>query len=219
LASQSPDRGQPRSCTKDLSMYTLHHPFDALIDEGLLRLLLEFRAIFHCINHDNRTGCFLPNCTGTEPAAARILSSMILNSRVLLAVGPYTFPGTVEHKTAPLAAAWLVKQLPIRGALQHARWSGEAAWLPLGSAPQLVPENATAYPRPGQILLYAGTASEPELLIPYGACAFASKAGTLAGSPVITLDGSLEDLAALGSLLIAKGMQTLALNASTEEST
>jgi hypothetical protein len=144
---------------------------------------------------------------------------MIRKSRVSLSVGSYKFAGTVEHQMAPLAAAWLVKQLPMRGALQHARWSGEAAWLPLGGAPQLVPENATAYPRPGQILLYAGIASEAELLIPYGACKFASKAGTLAGSPVITLDGSLEDLAALGSLLIAKGMQTLTLSGcSTEES-
>lgn len=142
---------------------------------------------------------------------------MILNSRVLLAVGSYRFTGTVEHGTAPLAAAWLLKQFPLRGALQHARWSGEAAWLPLGDAPQLVPENATAHPRPGQILLYAGIASQAELLIPYGACAFASKAGTLAGSPVITLDGSLEDLVALGSLLIAKGTQNLSLNSCAAE--
>jgi Protein of unknown function (DUF3830) len=137
---------------------------------------------------------------------------MILNSRVLLTAGSYQFTGTVENKTAPLAAAWLLKQLPLEGALRHARWSGEAAWLPLSGVPQLAPENATAYPRPGQILLYAGIASEAELLIPYGACAFASKAGTLAGSPVITLDGPLEELVALGSLLIAKGMQTLTLN-------
>jgi hypothetical protein len=139
---------------------------------------------------------------------------MILNSRVLLTVGSYRFTGTVEHKTAPLATAWLIKQLPLSGALQHARWSGEAAWLPLSGVPQLAPENATAYPRPGQILLYAGIASGAELLIPYGACAFACKAGTLAGSPVITLDGSLEELAALGSLLITKGMQTLTLRSS-----
>lgn len=134
-----------------------------------------------------------------------------------MAVGSHTFPGTVEHETAPLAAAWLVKQFPLEGALQHACWSGEAAWLPLGGAPQLVPENATAHPRPGQILLYAGIASQAELLIPYGACAFASKAGTLAGSPVITLDGSLEDLVALGRLLITKGMQTLTLNSCRPE--
>jgi hypothetical protein len=144
---------------------------------------------------------------------------MILNSRVLLAVGSYRLPGTLEYETAPLAAAWLIQQFPLKGALQHACWSGEAAWLPLGRVPQLAPENATAHPRPGQILLYAGTASQAELLIPYGACAFASKAGTLAGSPVITLNGSLEDLAALGSLLIAKGSQKLTLNScSAEES-
>jgi hypothetical protein len=137
---------------------------------------------------------------------------MILNSQVLLSVGSYRFPGIIEHGTAPLAAAWLVKQFPLRGGLQHARWSGEAAWLPLAGAPQLVPENATAHPRPGQILLYAGAASQAELLIPYGACAFASKAGTLAGSPVITLHGSLDDLVALGGLLIEKGTQDLTLN-------
>jgi hypothetical protein len=137
---------------------------------------------------------------------------MILNSQVLLAVGPYEFVGTLELKTAPISAAWLINQFPLAGALRHASWSGEAAWLPLGGAPQLVPENATARPRPGQILLYAGIRSEAELLIPYGACAFASKAGALAGSPVITLDGSLDDLRALGSLLIAKGVQSLMLN-------
>jgi hypothetical protein len=137
---------------------------------------------------------------------------MILNSRVLLAVGPYEFAGTLERKTVPVSAAWLDKQLPLKGNLQHACWSGEAAWLPLSGAPQLAPENATAHPWPGQILVYAGASSQAELLIPYGACAFASKAGILAGNPVITLDGSHQDLCALGGLLIAKGMQSMTLN-------
>lgn len=144
---------------------------------------------------------------------------MVLNSRVLLVAGPFEFVGTLERKTAPASAAWLIKQLPLNGTLQHARWSGEAAWLPLSGAPQLFPENATAHPRPGQILLYAGVMSHAELLIPYGACAFASKAGTLAGNPVITLDGALENLCALGNLLIAKGMQPMTLKCfSSEES-
>lgn len=152
-------------------------------------------------------------------AAAAILAFMILNSRIVLAVGSFAFGGTLEHEAAPLAAAWLAKQFPLKGIVRHASWSGEAAWMPLGGAPQLVPENATVHPRPGQILLYAGILSQAELLIPYGACAFASKAGTLAGSPVITLDASLENLLALGNLLIAKGMQTLTLNScSAEES-
>lgn len=128
-----------------------------------------------------------------------------------MVAGPFEFAGTLERQSAPVAAAWLSEQFPLNGALQHARWSGEAAWLPLSGAPQLLPENATAYPHPGQILLYAGAMSQAELLIPYGACAFACKAGTLAGSPVISLDGPLDDLRALGELLMTKGRQPLTL--------
>jgi hypothetical protein len=136
---------------------------------------------------------------------------MIRNSRVLLAAGPYEFAGTLELNAAPVAVAWLVNQFPLEGTVQHSCWSGEAAWLPLGDTPQLAPENATAHPQPGQILLYAGMISQAELLLPYGACAFASKAGSLAGSPVVALDGPLENLRALGSLLIGKGVQPLKL--------
>jgi hypothetical protein len=137
---------------------------------------------------------------------------MMLHSRVSLTAGPYEFGGILELELAPISTAWLVEQFPLKGDLQHASWSGQAAWLPLDGAPHLAPENATAHPLPGQILLYTGVTSQPELLIPYGSCAFASKAGTLAGSPVITLDDSREDLRGLGGLLIAKGVQTLALD-------
>lgn len=136
---------------------------------------------------------------------------MLKNPRILLAIGPFEFVGTLERETAPVSVAWLLQQLPLKGLLRHARWSGEAAWLPLEGSPQLPAENATAHPRPGQILLYAGSLSQAELLIPYGACAFASKAGTLAGSPVMSLDGPLEDLCALGRLLIEEGMKPLRL--------
>ena len=142
---------------------------------------------------------------------------MIRNSQVLLAAGPYEFSGTLELKTAPVAVAWLVNQFPLEGTVRHACWSGEAAWLPLKGTPQLAPENATAHPRPGQILLYAGMMSQAELLLPYGACAFASKAGSLAGNPVVALDGPLENLRALGSLLIDKGVQPLKLSWLNEE--
>jgi hypothetical protein len=163
----------------------------------------------------NCTARYLHNCTGPARVAEIILWFMILNSRVLLSVGPYAFAGTLERKTAPVSTAWLLKQFPLTGVLQHACWSGEAAWLPLTGAPQLVAENPTTRPRPGQILLYTGITSQAELLLPYGTCAFASKAGALAGSPVITLDDSHDDLRALGALLISSGMQALTLKSST----
>jgi hypothetical protein len=137
---------------------------------------------------------------------------MIPNSRIVMTAGPYEFAGTLELKAAPVAVAWLIGQLPLRGTVQQAAWSGDAGWVPLGEGLRLEPENATTHPSPGQILLYAGSKSQAELLIPYGTCAFACKAGSLAGSPVITLDNPLEQLRALGELLIAKGMQPLKLD-------
>lgn len=48
----------------------------------------------------------------------------------------------------------------------HARWSGEALWIPLGALDLHVPhENATSYPAPGEILWHPADASETELLV------------------------------------------------------
>jgi hypothetical protein len=82
-------------------------------------------------------------------------------------------------------------------------------WSPLGSGwPQgeiLAAENATQYPLPGEILLYAGELSEPEWLIPYGACRFASKDGALEGNPVLLIEQDLDRLAALGTDTLRRG--------------
>lgn len=127
-------------------------------------------------------------------------------------VGPFEFTGRLETRLAPRSAALLADMLPLERPVLHARWSGEAAWMPLGPRLALDPENAKAYPQPGEILLYAGAISEPELLIPYGACAFASRAGALAGNHVATLDGSSPTLRELGELLLWKGAQSLRID-------
>ena len=132
---------------------------------------------------------------------------------VILTIGELTFPGRFERQTAPKAVAWLIKRLPLQGTALHARWSGEAAWMPLNLAVDVDPENATAYPRPGQLLLYPGGLSEPELLIPYGACVFASRGGQLSGSHVITIIDHDSNLARIGDLLLGSGAQPLRLEA------
>jgi hypothetical protein len=131
--------------------------------------------------------------------------------RLQLRVAQFRFIARLETQTAPRSVALLTRMLPIERSVLHARWSGEAGWVPLGSGLELAAENATAYPQPGQLLLYAGTQSEAELLIPYGACAFASRAGRLAGNPVAMIEGDLSPLRALGEMLLWKGAQTIEL--------
>jgi hypothetical protein len=131
--------------------------------------------------------------------------------RIQLTVGDFHLRGRLEVQAAPKSVALLASLLPLERSVLHARWSGEAGWVPLDPDLTLAPENATAYPQPGQLLLYAGMRSEPELLLPYGACAFASRAGALAGNHVITLDGDLTRLRELGETLLWKGAQSLRL--------
>ena len=128
-----------------------------------------------------------------------------------LLIGPYRFAGRYNLGAAPNGCSALDALLPIELKACQARWSGEAAWAPLGRQLRLPPEAATSYPAVGQILLYAGPLSESEILIPYGPTAFASKAGPLAGSPIITLTEGTGQLEALGRLIVERGAQTFRL--------
>jgi len=55
--------------------------------------------------------------------------------------------------------------LPYRQKIIHARWSGEACWVPLGECDLGVGfEDATSVPQAGEILFYPGGYSETEIL-------------------------------------------------------
>jgi hypothetical protein len=112
--------------------------------------------------------------------------------------GELRFVARLEEEAAPQTVAAFRRLLPLESRIIHARWSGEACWIPFGGLDVgLGPENATSYPAPGQILFYPGGVSETEILLPYGPTAFASKAGALAGNHFATV---LEGAAALGEL-------------------
>jgi hypothetical protein len=114
--------------------------------------------------------------------------------------GEFEFTARLEEEKAPQTIAALHGLLPLEGKLGQARWSGEAAWVPLGWDLDLglEPENATSYPAPGELLLYPGGLSEVEILFPYGATCFASKMGQLAGNHFATIEKGREQLEALG---------------------
>jgi hypothetical protein len=70
-------------------------------------------------------------------------------------------------------------------------------------------ENHTSHPAPGQIIVYPGGISETEILLAYGAVSFASKVGQLAGNHFITLTEGLENLPALGKMVLWNGAQDI----------
>lgn len=134
-------------------------------------------------------------------------------SRMRISIGAESFPARLERDLAPRSCARLEELTPYSGKIIHARWSGEACWSPLAGAwpagAILPPENATSYPAPGQVLLFAGEQSEPELLIAYGPSHFASKAGSLAGNPVLTIEDRLPRLSELGREILWRGAMDL----------
>ena len=130
---------------------------------------------------------------------------------IALEIGEWRFSGRLETEAAPKTVAWLSARLPLLGMALHARWSGEAAWMPIEDEVALEEENAVTHPQPGQILLYAGPKSVPELLIPYGFCVFACRVGILTGNHVITLNNDSSSLSSLGRALIYAGAQPLHL--------
>lgn len=133
-------------------------------------------------------------------------------TKLRITAGPYVFEARLEEKTAPRTCAAVRKILPLRTKLIHARWSGEAMWVPMGDRRLDVPmEDHTSHPAPGHLLLYPGGISEMEILVPYGATLFASKVGQLAGNHFATVTEKLDELAELGRLTLWQGAQDLAI--------
>jgi hypothetical protein len=129
---------------------------------------------------------------------------------VRITVGLLQFRARLETQAAPKTVAAFRKLLPLRQKLIQARWSGQAAWVPLGDLETgLSPENATAYPGAGELLIYPGGVSETEILFPYGQTAFGSKAGPLAGNHFATIETGHEQLAELGRRVLWEGAQDI----------
>ena len=127
-----------------------------------------------------------------------------------IACGEFRFAARLEEEAAPATVAAFRRLLPLESRIIHARWSGEACWIPFGELDVgLGPENATCYPAPGQILFYPGGVSETEILFPYGSTSFASKAGALAGNHFATVLEGAEQLPALGRKALWEGAQPI----------
>jgi hypothetical protein len=131
-------------------------------------------------------------------------------SAVEIQVGELCFLARWEEASAPRTCAAFRSLLPFTQKIIHARWSGEACWIPLGDFKLGVPaENPTSRPEPGQLLFYPGGISETEILVPYGTTRFASIAGELAGNRLLTVTAGLERLAELGRDILWNGSRDI----------
>lgn len=131
-------------------------------------------------------------------------------NQLQITAGPYTFLAQLELDAAPQTCAAFINILPFRNKIIHARWSGEAAWIPLGEFKLDVGfENHTSHPSRGDILFYPGGYSETEILFPYGSACFASKMGQLAGNHFLTVIEGQEHFADLGRLVLWEGAQDI----------
>lgn len=131
-----------------------------------------------------------------------------------ITVGPLRLAARLELEAAPLTCRAFLALLPFENRLIQARWSGEAAWIPLGGLDLGLPfENHTSHPSRGDILLYPGGLSETEILFPYGGACFASKVGQLAGNHFLTVTEGRELLPELGRRVLWEGAQPIRFEA------
>lgn len=137
-----------------------------------------------------------------------------MTSNIRITAGQFVFIARIEEQLAPATCAAFRQLLPYRQKIIQARWSGEAAWIPLGDFQFGVGyENATSHPSRGDILLYPGGFSETEILFPYGNCSFASKMGPLAGNHFLTVIEGGDQLAELGRKVQWEGAQDIVFEA------
>ncbi len=132
---------------------------------------------------------------------------------LVITTGQFKFIAVLEEEAAPATCQAIRKMLPFKSKIIQARWSGEAAWVPMGDFPVGVGyENHTSHPAPGEILIYTGNLSETEILFPYGACLFASKLGQLAGNHFATITWGRETLKEFGRKVTWEGAQEFNLD-------
>jgi len=129
---------------------------------------------------------------------------------VIITIGSETFSAAWESKRSPKTCAAFATILPFTQQIIHARWSGEACWIPLGAFDLGVgPENPTSRPQPGELLFYPAGISETEILLPYGPARFSSVAGELAGNHFLTITAGLDRLARLGKDILWNGSRPI----------
>jgi hypothetical protein len=137
-----------------------------------------------------------------------------MSRRLRITIGGIPFVAELLEDEAPETYRAMIAALPIEGRVIQARWSGEAAWLPMDEYKiEVRLENATSHPSRGDLLYYPGGISEKELLIPYGSACFGSRVGQLQGNHFATIVEGAERLGEMGRRVLWEGAQEIRIEA------
>ena len=135
-----------------------------------------------------------------------------MTRKLRLTIGGITFIADLLEDEASETCGALLRALPIKGRVIQARWSGEAAWLPMDEWGIEVPfENHTSHPSRGDLLYYPGGISEKEMLIPHGSAIFASRVGQLQGNHFATVVEGADRLREMGEKVLWEGAQEIVI--------
>lgn len=129
---------------------------------------------------------------------------------IRIRIADMQFTARLEWSLSPVTCRNFSAILPLRAKLLQARWSGEAAWVPLARLDLGVGrEAALTSPSAGDILFHPLDRSECEILIPYGKSAFRSKDGDLTGNHFLTIVEGRDQLTRVGHLVLWQGSQDI----------
>jgi hypothetical protein len=129
---------------------------------------------------------------------------------IRIAIADMQFSARLEHRLSLMTCRAFCAVLPFRAKLLQARWSGQAAWIPLADFDLGVGlESATGRPNVGDILFHPPDHSECEILIPYGESQFRCKDGALTGNHFLTIIEGMQHLSKVGELVLWHGSQDI----------
>ena len=135
---------------------------------------------------------------------------------IKIGVADMQFTAKLEWSLSPDTCQNFCAILPFHAKLLQARWSGEAAWIPLAQMDLRVGQEATTgCPGVGDILFHPADHSECEILIPYGKSAFRCKDGDLVGNHFLTIVEGKDQLTKVGELVLWHGSQNIEFSAAT----
>ena len=140
------------------------------------------------------------------------MADLTVSTQLQIRTKDLIFVATWEEEKAPRSCAAVRGLLPLTDRLMQARWSGEAAWISIDHLELDIDfENHSVYPSKGELLVYPGFISVKEILVPYGASVFGSRAGFLPGNHFATIVSGQEQLEELGRRVALEGAQDVEL--------